>query len=287
MSPTNTDKGIYPDWIYSPTSNISVAKDRSWFLEDEYHPFETHVLPDAAAQGKTMEAIPTGTVELVLRQHPDSDVRCRIRLFNVLHVPESICNIVGWHRPEVEVVLDNRAPTKGRVLDRDSGKQVGHIIEHPIAGLPSRQISQPPEGRRFSPSGFVLGKEYTVGMWWPAMEWYRWKTASVMAPNPEESTGKKGTIAIRSKPLARHAVVSLNNVRHVATSTSVESAVPRSSTRKKRRPTRKSHHRELQSLAFRGLKAEVKGVVEKQRSLSTSHHHKEQKNAYEEIVRLS
>jgi len=72
-----------------------------------------------------MEAIATGTVELVLRQHPDSDARCRIRLLNVLHVPESIYNIVGWHRPEVEVVIDHQAPTHGRVLDRHSSKRVG------------------------------------------------------------------------------------------------------------------------------------------------------------------
>jgi len=90
-----------PSFLLRPNKQLthpSVAKDRSWFIEGEYHPVKTRILPDAAVQGKLMEAIATGTVELVLRQHPDSDARCRIRLLNVLHFPESICNIVGWQQ---------------------------------------------------------------------------------------------------------------------------------------------------------------------------------------------
>jgi hypothetical protein len=74
MPRTKANHALCPDWIYSSSSNIwlvtppavstqriveqlSVAKDRGWFLDNEYHPFKTHVLLEVKTEGKTMEAI--------------------------------------------------------------------------------------------------------------------------------------------------------------------------------------------------------------------------------------
>ncbi|KAK0625803.1 hypothetical protein B0T14DRAFT_561768 [Immersiella caudata] len=211
MSRSYTNDALCPDWIYSSSSNVCVAKDRGWFLDDEYQPYKTHVIPDAGATGVTMEAIGFGTVELVLHLHPNSNARCIIRLSNVLHVPGSICNVIGWNTLEIEVPLgslgfETGARTWGKVLDRTSDLQVGYIVNHPVCRLPLIKLSGPSEGYTLGPSAFEPGREYDIGMWWSATEWFKWKTTSGITRNTGiVGAGEWGrnTLAIRSGPPPR------------------------------------------------------------------------------------
>ena len=84
---------ISPDWVYSPTSNVSVARDRYWFYT--YTPFSSHVhfLPDNAAK----PVVGTGTVCIAAKRpnRNGSEEHSSIFIYDVLHAPTLICNILG------------------------------------------------------------------------------------------------------------------------------------------------------------------------------------------------
>ncbi|KAG9769336.1 hypothetical protein ABEF93_001467 [Exophiala dermatitidis] len=79
------------DWIFSSSSNVHVALDRSAFKT--YIPFKSYVVTVAGQRQITVRGI--GTVEIKIRREPGSKESHTVCLENVLHVPEWICNIVS------------------------------------------------------------------------------------------------------------------------------------------------------------------------------------------------
>ncbi|RDL40073.1 uncharacterized protein BP5553_00052 [Venustampulla echinocandica] len=55
----STDEPVCPDWVFSDNSNVSIAKDRGWFIS--YTPFMSRLSNDLAVVG-------IGTVEIPVRR---------------------------------------------------------------------------------------------------------------------------------------------------------------------------------------------------------------------------
>ena len=99
----------------------SAAKDRSWFGAD-YTPFETTT--GSLYTQKSVRAIGIGTVELPVKTRPNATgprSHGILRLHNVLHIPELICNILGVTVDEdyANVETDVGKDSKGSLFDKD------------------------------------------------------------------------------------------------------------------------------------------------------------------------
>lgn len=83
------------DWVFSNTSNVSVAKDKDWFFN--YTPFSTTI--GHIASDSKIEVIGIGDVRLEVNT-PSSDpgvqAYATLVLRDVLHCPTAICNIVAF-----------------------------------------------------------------------------------------------------------------------------------------------------------------------------------------------
>lgn len=77
------------DWIFSTASNTHVSIDRASFKS--YVSFESYVLTVSDQRRIVVHGI--GSVEIKIRRAPGSRESHTIRLDNVLHVPDWLCNI--------------------------------------------------------------------------------------------------------------------------------------------------------------------------------------------------
>ncbi|KAK3320263.1 hypothetical protein B0T19DRAFT_284883 [Cercophora scortea] len=84
---------LCPDWIWSSSSNICIAKDREWF--SEYTPFRSTVVDWT---GTKHAVVGIGNVNLPVKRYPNRTGRAAhgiLPLVTVLHIPSFVCNILG------------------------------------------------------------------------------------------------------------------------------------------------------------------------------------------------
>ncbi|KAF2628216.1 hypothetical protein BU25DRAFT_42080 [Macroventuria anomochaeta] len=176
MAASNND-GLCPDWIYSDSSNVHVAKDKAWFTS--YHSFQSQ-LSSIYAIGAPIPVLGIGTIKLTVKALPGSFTiygTSVIELHNVLHVPSYFCNVLG--RPLANVyevglggsVHEGGPPSRGGLFL--SGRQVAHFQSGPISFFSLAVL--PPKGKGFGASPFSNGASWVVSCHWPLEERVRWQ----------------------------------------------------------------------------------------------------------------
>ncbi|KZM24784.1 uncharacterized protein EKO05_0003465 [Ascochyta rabiei] len=172
--------GLCPDWIYSDSSNVHVAKDKAWFTS--YHPFRSSI-GSVYNIGDPIQVVGIGTVEFEVKARPRSFGTSTIQLHNVLHAPNYICNVLG--RPITSVytiglggsVPEGGPPSRGGLFL--AGRQVAHFQPGPI-GIFSLAVP-PPAGRAFGASPFRVGTAWVVSCHWATAERVRWQELRALA----------------------------------------------------------------------------------------------------------
>ncbi|KAL6402748.1 hypothetical protein AUP68_14084 [Ilyonectria robusta] len=165
-----------PSWIWSNNSNVHAAKDRSWFGAD-YTPLDSTV-------GHLMGGIQTpvvgiGTVELPVKRSPRATgprSHGILRLRNVLHVPTSICNVIG------SPILDeydihtgsSMQNTQGTIMDKQ-GRTVAYFDPH--GKFFQVRLSGPPVGPRVGPTPFDPSAMYWINVRWADSEREKWEAS--------------------------------------------------------------------------------------------------------------
>ncbi|OAA77407.1 hypothetical protein LEL_04230 [Akanthomyces lecanii RCEF 1005] len=162
-----SDSPLCPAWIYSATSNIHRAKDKSWFGAD-YQPIKSSLGPHNVSSSLHDAVLGIGTVEILVKRRPDArgaQGHGVLRLRNVLHVPSCICNVIGTPVTK-EYVL--RAASGGicEISDK-KGKAAGYFYKLDLPGqLLQLRLSGPPVGPRVGPSPFQPQHKYKICAWW-------------------------------------------------------------------------------------------------------------------------
>lgn len=148
---------------------LSVAKNREWFTE--YTPFES-VLNDAYGMGTELRIQGIGTVELATKKSPSSAGKRShrtIRLTNVLHAPDTVCNIIGGPLLKDHIVdFNGTEGSKGRISDRN-GRSVAYF--DPDGRLFTVKLRGPPVG----PSAMKHDVEYMISVSWSPKERAKWE----------------------------------------------------------------------------------------------------------------
>lgn len=165
---------MLPETLNGEPANAccSVAKDRSWFGED-YKAIDSLVL----RAGNSLPVRGIGSVELKVHRLPNAsgpDAHSIILLRNVLHVPDSVCNILG-----LPFVMDHNisfappaAGTRGTVKDRQN-RSVAYF--RPDSKLLQVKLSEPPVGPITGAPPFELSDSHWNNMSWPAAERSKWE----------------------------------------------------------------------------------------------------------------
>ncbi|KAH7113672.1 hypothetical protein B0J13DRAFT_515379 [Dactylonectria estremocensis] len=165
-----------PSWIWSNNSNVHAAKDRSWFGAD-YTPLDSTV-------GHLMGGIQTpvvgiGTVELPVKRSPRATgprSHGILRLRNVLHVPTSICNVIG--SPILDEYDINTGSsmqnTQGTIMDKQ-GRTVAYSDPH--GKFFQVRLSGPPVGPRVGPTPFDPSAMYWINVRWADSEREKWEAS--------------------------------------------------------------------------------------------------------------
>ncbi|KAF4984518.1 hypothetical protein FZEAL_314 [Fusarium zealandicum] len=165
-----------PSWIWSNNSNVHVAKDRSWF-GDDYTPLKSTV-------GSLMVDIHTpvigiGTVELPVKRSPRATgprSHGILRLRNVLHIPTSICNIIGSPIEDEYYIIT--CPSTQDIMGtiRDKQDRVAAYFK-PGDKFFEVRLSGPPVGPRVGPTPFDPSRMYMINVRWPDSEREKWKAS--------------------------------------------------------------------------------------------------------------
>jgi hypothetical protein len=109
---------VSPDWVYSFNSNVSVAKDRSWFTS--YTPFKSH-LGSFGSETK-LNVMGIGTVHIPVRLPSSKKGKKHgiIEIRGVLHAPNALCNVLGqgdfMDRYEVDTLMQFVKDREGRTV---------------------------------------------------------------------------------------------------------------------------------------------------------------------------
>lgn len=136
------------DWVFSNTSNVSVAKDKAWFFN--YTPFRTKVGHIAFAS-QNMEAVGVGDVRLEVNTTSSKrgiQAYTTLVLRDVLHCPTAMCNIVALSPAEYDINL--RGANDSWVKHQKSG--VVYLLDKVtlwklwLVGQPKGQSSLDPNG---------------------------------------------------------------------------------------------------------------------------------------------
>lgn len=160
---------VSPDWLFSNTSNVSVAKEQGWFTS--YTPFKTHLT--SIYGGTPMNVLGIGSVEIAVKLRcPRNGSRHRsIHAHQVLHSPDAVCNILSW-----DDILKKgyRLSWGGNGSVKDAqGHSVVFFDETKI--LMFLKISGPPVGPATYPSLFLKqgrdpNKVWAISVTWPDAE---------------------------------------------------------------------------------------------------------------------
>ncbi|KAF9690766.1 hypothetical protein EKO04_011015 [Ascochyta lentis] len=190
------NSGLCPDWIYSDSSNVHVAKDKAWFTS--YYPFQSSI-GSIYNIGAPTPVIGIGTVELEVKARPRSFWPSTIQLHNVLHAPNYICNVLGRPLASVYTISLGRSVHEGGPPFRGglflSGRQVAHFQPGPIS-LISLAVAQP-EGREFSQSPFKDKAAWVVSCHWDNAERVRWQALQAQAAQELEPPKYTPTYTMR------------------------------------------------------------------------------------------
>ena len=132
-----------PDWVFHNKSNVHLATDKSWFVT--YVPFDSKVKTGLAAglAGIGCQVLPVhgvGTVEIPVKIR--DKVHRKLRLDNVVHVPDYECNIICLPK----AVIDSSAgpgQVCGRIVDCQG---CALAVLKMINGKPCLAVSGPPVG---------------------------------------------------------------------------------------------------------------------------------------------
>ncbi|KAH9862849.1 hypothetical protein J1614_010942 [Plenodomus biglobosus] len=168
---------LCPDWVFLNNANVHVAKDRGWFKT--YTPFTSTV--DASPFVGPHRLIPVlgiGSVEIPTKRSPNTSgvsSHGSLLLHEVLHVPDSRCNIIG----QPLMFTDGYEPTicfgtKSRGTIKDSeGKNVAYF--DPKRPLCTIKVRCPPNGPTLGPHALKKDELYVLGCLWDAAEKLKWQ----------------------------------------------------------------------------------------------------------------
>ncbi|KAK5659335.1 hypothetical protein OQA88_1428 [Cercophora sp. LCS_1] len=211
MSSTTSDEtgasegaSMCPDWIFSPNSTVHIATSRAWFTD--YRPHSTTIT--TLFTDECPVAIGIGTVDLPVKRNPKlqgAKAHGTIRLHNVLHVPDMVCNILGgyWEGElkNCKVVYEQKAHgSLGNIVD-ENGKQVAYLYNDGSAAddCLSVKISGAPVGPEVGESRFREGVRYLLAAFWDGGERKKWvetaKTEGTLAEGWDEDAGVGGRMA--------------------------------------------------------------------------------------------
>ncbi|KAM3518410.1 hypothetical protein NHJ13051_008218 [Beauveria bassiana] len=197
---TQPEDLLCPAWVLT-NSNTHVAKDRAWFCGD-YRPissFITHQL------GGSVVGI--GTVRLPVKISPDPGNREHdfITLRNVLHAPDSLCNMIGlpFHK-DYDLIFRPRLPVNEFRLP--DGTPAGFFKNERFCQL---RLSGPPIGPHVGPSPFQPDCTYWLRGDWPDAERDKWllpkkRQDHLDRPSAEERRWLKKHYGNEYKFLAAH-----------------------------------------------------------------------------------
>ncbi|KAF3006650.1 hypothetical protein E8E13_008163 [Curvularia kusanoi] len=172
---------LCPDWIYSDSSGVHVAKDKEWFTS--YHPFLSELSSTYPVGGRRFPVLGIGTIQLTVKATPGSFTVygiSKIELHNVLHVPSYSHNVLGRPLASTYQIQLGRegAPVSqgGLVLD---GIQIAYFQRGPLSYLSLAVL--PPEGLHFGPSAVARGAAWVASCHWPNEERVRWHSYQAQA----------------------------------------------------------------------------------------------------------
>ncbi|EJP63860.1 signal sequence receptor alpha subunit [Beauveria bassiana ARSEF 2860] len=179
----------------------SVAKDRAWFCGD-YRPISSFIThqPEGSVIG-------IGTVRLPVKISPDPGNREHdfITLRNVLHAPDSLCNMIGlpFHK-DYDLIFRPRLPVNEFRLP--DGTPAGFFKNERFCQL---RLSGPPIGPHVGPSPFKPDCSYWLRGDWPDEERDKWllpkkRQDHLDRPSAEERRWLKKHYGNEYKFLAAH-----------------------------------------------------------------------------------
>ena len=192
------------DWIFSTASNVHIAIDRSAFTS--YKQFDSYVL--TVSDQSLISVLGIGSVDLDLRRKYGSRKCHTITLENVLHVPNSKCNIfsdIYFHHGNGEFEHEWE-PNGVKFLKRVAGDDVrawGFTEE--FCGLDRLILARNIKGR--SPMMEESDREvFSVSVTWPQGQRDRWEAALKKDDEMNKDRGealaeKTGNLGRRSSSL--------------------------------------------------------------------------------------
>lgn len=176
MNP-DTNSPLCPDWVFLCNANVNVAKDRGWFKT--YTPFTSTV--DISPFIRPQQHVPVlgiGTVEVLTKRSPNTSgvsSHGSLLLHEVLHVPDSLCNIIGQpfmftdgYNPTIRVSTKSR----GTIKDIE-GKNVAYF--DPKRPLCTVKVRCPPNGPTLGPHALKKDALYVLGCLWDTAEKRKWQ----------------------------------------------------------------------------------------------------------------
>ncbi|KAL6857290.1 hypothetical protein J3F83DRAFT_751104 [Trichoderma novae-zelandiae] len=175
MTWRDSPEGLSPDWVFSNNSNVHACNDLNWFTE--FTPFSSFAVSAVFTSSRCpVEGV--GTVDLPVKRGPNlrgPRAHHVIRLTNVLYIPSSASNIVGWpiFQPDAAgYSMCSTISSSGALTDRD-GKPVAY--SPPGGKFFCLRLSGPPIGPRLAPSRLEPDGVYFLSIRWPEEERERWE----------------------------------------------------------------------------------------------------------------
>ncbi|KAL9085645.1 MAG: hypothetical protein Q9159_004583 [Coniocarpon cinnabarinum] len=157
-------QALCPDWALHNNSNVHLAVDRQWFIS--YTPFASQVLTGMVAGllggGQTLPVIGVGTVEIPVKVR--DGIHRTLRLDDVVHVPDYVCNIVasGLILAEHDLVFSYHGPSDTGKLTNRNGK-ISTVTKRGHSKL-CLLLSGPPVGPVTRRSAFDNPSQKIVGV---------------------------------------------------------------------------------------------------------------------------
>ncbi|RYP24335.1 hypothetical protein DL765_000599 [Monosporascus sp. GIB2] len=142
----------------------SACKDLGWFTD--YIPFDS--------QAGSLKVLGVGTVELPVQREPGRtsgpDAHGILRLTNVLHIPDAICNIIGWpfiRDHGCSLAMGKYRQSQGFLADAQGRKLAFFEKDRPLLIV---KLSDPPVGPVVGPRTIQPDGGYMIHCFWPDSE---------------------------------------------------------------------------------------------------------------------